>query len=280
MNKLRLCIKCFFIVLLSIILLGVAVISLFSLGERVAIGFERISPNYDKIDISQILSKPSLTDEDYDLIYRQTGLTRLGADSVIANTGINGVLEFQNALFDEYTVKDAKFAPFCHYYTVGKQLPMAPLQNGDIIVSSSTEFSFWSVGHCAMIIDSENGLTLEAIGIGSDSKLGYLSAILRRGNFIVLRPKLDKEKIDSIVSYASENMVGLKYDPTIGILSRKYVEDIKYTHCAHIFWYAFYEHGLDIDSNGGPVVTPKDISWSEHFDIVQVSGFDLDKLWD
>lgn len=280
MSKSRFYLRCFFIVLLCVLVLGVAVISLFALGERVALGFERFYPDYERADLSSVLEKESLSDEDYELIYLQTGLTRVGVDSTLDEQGVSGVLAIQDAFFGEHTVKEHKFAPFCHYYYINHQIPSAPLKEGDIIVSSSTEFSFWSVGHCAMVSDIENGRVIEAIGIGSASKHGYISSILKRGNFVVLRPKADAKAIEDIVAYTEENLIGIKYDPTVGILSRKHIDDIKYTHCAHIFWYAYYEHGIDIDSNGGPVVTPRDILFSEHFEIIQVAGFDPVSIWD
>ncbi len=268
------------IIFLCIVLIPTLTLSVFAIGEDVAIGFERFVPDYDRVDIVPVLEKSELSNEDYKLLYYQTGLSKSGLNDTLAERGIDGVLEFQDGVFGEYKVNDYKFAPFCHYYSINKKMPIVPVQNGDIIVSSSTEFSFWSVGHCAMVVDAENGVVVEAIGIGSESKYGTLSSILRRGNFIILRPTVEPKVLNKIIDYTTSNLIGIKYDPTIGILSRKYVEDIKYTHCAHIFWYAFYKHGIDIDSNGGPVVTPKDISHSEHFKLIQVSGFDHATLWD
>ena len=44
-------------------------------------------------------------------------------------------------------------------------------------------------------------------------------------------------------------------------------------------WYAFKHFGIDIDSNGGAVVLPKDIANSDELELVQNFGFDPDKLW-
>ncbi len=265
---------------LSIILFLCLVLSFFVIGEKVQLGFERYTPDYDRVDISSILAKDELSAEDYSLIYAQTGLSKIGTDSMLENGDITKIFAIQESFFTEYECRDDNFAPFCHYYSLKGKVPLAPLQNGDIIVSSSTEFSWWRLGHCAMVVDAENGITVEAIGVGDDSTYGYVSALSRRGDFIILRPKLEKEQIDEIVSYVCDELIGIKYDPTIGVLSRKYPEEIEITQCAHIFWYAFYKHGVDIDSNGGSVVTPRDISLSEHFDIVQVSGFNPSAPWD
>ena len=255
------------------------VLLFFVIGENYASEFERVTPSYDKVDLNPILAKDTLSDEDYATVYAQTGLTRIGYEDMLKEYGKDGILELQEAFFKEYGIHSYNFAPFCYYHTVKGKMPMVPLKNGDIIVSSSTEFSWWSVGHCAMVVDAENGVIVEAIGVGDDSTYGYTSALSKRGDFIVLRPNIDEAALDKIVDYVNTELIGIPYDPTIGVLSRKYNEEIPYTQCAHIFWFAFFKHGFDIDSNGGSVVTPKDISNSKYFDIVQVSGFDLESLW-
>jgi hypothetical protein len=213
------------------------------------------------------------------IINNKTGLTRLGIDAMLDEGDITKIVEVQESFFKEYEYRDLNFAPFCHYYSLKGTVPIVPLQDGDIIISSSTEFSWWSIGHCAMVIDAKNGITVEAIGVGDDSTYGYVSALSRRPTLIVLRPKLEKEEISEIVEYVDNELLGITYDPTVGVLSRKYNEEIGATQCAHIFWYAFYKHGYDIDSNGGAVVTPKDIANSEYFEVVQVSGFNPQTLW-
>jgi hypothetical protein len=267
------------IISVSCVLFVALVLSFFWLGERKALGIDRYTPDYDKIDITPILSKDTLTDEDYALLYAQTGLTRLGIDAMLDEGDITKIVEVQESFFKEYEYRDLNFAPFCHYYSLKGTVPIVPLQDGDIIISSSTEFSWWSIGHCAMVVDAKNGITVEAIGVGDDSTYGYVSALSRRPTLIVLRPKLEKEEISKIVEYVDSELLGITYDPTVGVLSRKYNEEIGATQCAHIFWYAFYKHGYDIDSNGGAVVTPKDIANSEYFEVVQVSGFNPQTLW-
>lgn len=267
------------IVFVSCVLFVALVLSFFWLGERKALGIDRYTPDYDMVDIVPTLSKGTLTDEDYALLYAQTGLTKIGIDSMLDEGDITKIVDVQESFFKKYEFSDLNFAPFCHYYSLKGRIPLAPLQNGDIIISSSTEFSWWSVGHCAMVVDAEKGIVVEAIGVGDDSTYGYASALSRRPTLIVLRPKLEKEEVEKIVNYVDKELIGITYDPTVGVLSRKYDEEIKATQCAHVFWYAFYKHGYDIDSNGGAVVTPKDISNSEYFEVVQVSGFNPETLW-
>ena len=44
-------------------------------------------------------------------------------------------------------------------------------------------------------------------------------------------------------------------------------------------WQAYFNFGYDLDSNGGAIVVPKDIATSPLLEVVQVYGFDPDRLW-
>ena len=193
--------------------------------------------------------------------------------------GIEQILYIQKCFFKNYQIVDDNFAIFSHFYEIKGVYPLVPLKNGDIIVSGSTEFSWWNMGHCAMVTNAEEYEIIEINGYGDVSEETYVFSISKRGNYMILRPNIDQETLDQIVEYAKTELVDIPYDATIGVLSRKYDEQIRATQCAHIFWYAFYKFGYDIDSNGGTVVTPQDVSGSEYFDLVQVQGFDPYTLW-
>lgn len=252
----------------------------FWVGERVALGFERWVPQYEMVDISALLEKGELSSDDYRVLYEQTGLSKLAIDDMlILEDGKEQILNMQKCFFKDYEITDDNFAIFSHFYEVKGIYPLAPLKDGDIIISGSTEFSWWNMGHCAMVSSAEDSEIIEINGFGDYSAETYIFSIMKRGNFIVLRPKLDTETVAQIVEYTKSELLDLPYDATIGVLSRKYNEEISATQCAHIFWYAYYQFGYDIDSNGGTVVTPQNISNSQYFDIVQVQGFDPYALW-
>ncbi len=266
--------------IISLIVILSLVYPFFLIGEKVALGFERWSPDYEMKDISSLLEKGELSNEDYEILYYQTGLSNLAIDQMLlSEDGKEQILKMQTCFFRDYEIDDDNFAIFSHYYEIEGIYPIAPLQNGDIIVSSSTEFSWWTMGHCAMVVDAEKGIVVEVNGYGDTSSYASLNSIRSRGNFMVLRPNIDKKVVDAVVKYTTNNLLGIKYDATIGVLSRKYNDEIKYSQCAHIFWYAFYKFGYDIDSNGGTIVTPQNIANSQYFDVVQVSGFDPCKPW-
>ena len=50
------------------------------------------------------------------------------------------------------------------------------------------------------------------------------------------------------------------------------IDSVRGTQCAHLVWLAYAAYGYDIDSNGGLIVTPKDIAESELFEVVQIYG--------
>ena len=85
------------------------------------------------------------------------------------------------------------------------------------------------------------------------------------------------QKIEEIVDYAANNLVGIPYEGLAGLVTDK--NKIDKTQCAHIIWYAFKQFGIDLDCNGGLLVTPYDIANSECVELVQVFGFDKDRLW-
>ena len=277
--------RAFFITVIAVIILAVLVLSFFKIGFELN-EYERYTPDASAMlgeaEMRAILQKDELNEDDYDTLYYQTGLTQIGINSVLKNNGVDGVLEFQKSYFTSYGIEHDYFAPFCDYMSIDGESPsgkMVELQNGDIIISSSTVFSCWDVGHCAFVIDAENGRVLEAVGIGRNSTTNYAVYLRNRPDYIVLRPNIDKETLDQVVEYAKENLIDIPYDPTVGVLTRKYDTEIPLTQCAHIIWYAFMQFGYDIDSTGGFVVSPKNIVHSQYLDIVQVFGFDPDKLW-
>ena len=69
-------------------------------------------PDYAKEDLSLILGKEELTDEDYELIYRQTGLTRLGVDGLLDANDVGQILRIQDFFFKKQEVIIDRFNPY------------------------------------------------------------------------------------------------------------------------------------------------------------------------
>ena len=244
------------------------------------------TPDYEKIDISALIEKPALSDEEYELLYRQTGLTKLGIDDMRKDeAGRNKIKEIQNCLFENYDVTTRRFGTFTYTEELGakgkKQFAaIADLQDGDILVSSSMYVSWWRLGHAALVVDGEHNQILEAIKPGHKSEVGNVDVFFYRANFILLRPKVDEAIKKKAVAYAKENLIGIKYSLYTGFFSPKLEAQQSTSNCGHIVWRAYKEYGVDVDSNGGKLVLPKDIFQSKYMQVVQVFGLDLDKLWE
>ena len=243
-------------------------------------------PDYEKTDISELIEKSQLSQADYELLYRQTGLTKLGIDDMRSDeAGRNKIKEIQNSFFTDYTVTTRRFGTFTYTEELGtkgkKQYSvLANLRDGDIFVSSSMYVSWWRWGHAALVVDGANNQVLEAIKPGYKSEVGNANVFFYRANFILLRPKVDESVKKKVVDYAKENLLGVNYSLYTGYFSPKYETKQTTSNCGHIVWRAYKEYGVDIDSNGGRMVFPKDIFHSEYMQVVQVFGLDLDKLWE
>lgn len=236
-------------------------------------------PDYEMEDLSGVLEKTGLDDNDYDLLYRQTGLTALGIDRMLARgeEGKQRILEIQEDFFTEHEVKNDLFAPFICTDHLDEHVSYAFLEDGDIIVTSSTHLSGWRMGHSGLVTDAEEGSILQANAVGDTSRLGSMRDFSDRVNFMILSPKVDADTKAEVCKYAEENLIGKVYDPTAGVFSSK--NKVERTQCAHLVWYAYNAFGIDLDSNGGLVVTPKNIANSPLVEVVQVFGLDPAKLW-
>lgn len=236
---------------------------------------EYVKPAYGMCDISPILEKSDLSDADYSALYRQTGLTRQGIDRCRARgrEGIERIKSIQRSLFSDYTVVHNRFAPFCCCEETGRNAAYCYLENGDVLVSSSTHFSGCAMGHAGLVTDAARAEVLQANSYFSKSSFVSAASFTDRLNFMILSPLADKEVKDGAALYARKTLVNKSY----GICSGK--NGCDKTQCAHLVWYAYKQFGIDLDSDGGVFVTPKDIANSSDMRVVQAFGFDLDKLW-
>lgn len=276
--------------IIALIVCGVFVLSLaliaFSLQIAfwVADGIQCIQPTYEKIDLDKYLNKEAgtLTDEEYDILYRQTGLTKIGIDRALekGDAGKQRIKRIQNDFFYPHTVKNGQVAPYACTDYIETHIRNTYLEDGDIIVTSSTHISFVRIGHAGLVTDGKSERVLQANAYGTFSRIGTVNDFNDRVNFIILRPdpeKVSEETVQNAVNYAKTELVGIPYEGLAGLLTSK--DKIEKTQCAHIIWYAYKQFGIDLDSNGGLMVVPYDLAHSDYLQPVQVFGFDLDKLW-
>lgn len=231
------------------------------------------TPDYEKRDILSILLKEQRTKQDYDELFYQTGLSRVVIDEILGEGDIEDILEIQDDFFKSRERITTQFAPFTCAHTIDENIKTAPLKDGDIIVSPTTHFSFFLLGHSGLVTNAENGDLAASVGYDSTSYIEDVSEITNRTSFIILRPR-DSQKAQAATEYAKENLLDLPYSVSIGLTSKKFSDTPKATNCSHLAWYAYKAQGVDIDENGGPFVFPNDMILSDELEIVQVYGID------
>ncbi len=267
-------------VLLALLLIFVCFLGALELGVVVQKSVEiHWSPDYEKEDIEPLLYKKTRTGEDYEKIYRQTGLTKLGVEDMIEQGQYARILTIQEKYFTDYEKTRDNFVPFTYSEHLDGYGEFAPLQEGDILITDAIFCSWFRYGHAALVIDAQNGKVVDAVSIGARSGINYASQFKHYSKFLILRPKASKEVKQQVVKYAKENLVDLPYQMSVGILCAKDVENLLGTHCGHLVWYAYNKFGVDLDSTGGMIVTPQDFVHSPNVELVQTFGFDPDTLW-
>lgn len=250
-----------------------------------------ISPNYPKIDISSIVVQNELSDADYEVLFYQTGLGRASIDELRerSHDSTKRILLFQENFFKKIRFICERNSIISREESVVDEeghlingTLLAPLHNGDIIITKASHTYGWRQGHSAIVIDEAHGKTLEAVVVGTDSMIQDIGKWTNYPNFIVLRLKNAPRKLTkSIAQTAIDYLTGIPYRISAGVFSPKYSDQKKPsgTQCSHLIWLAYRYYDIDLDSDGGPIVTPKDIVNSNELEVVQVYGVDPGNIW-
>ncbi|WP_027398261.1 hypothetical protein [Anaerovorax odorimutans] len=245
-------------------------------------------PNYSKINLQKILQKEHFTDDDYKTLLMQTGLGENAVDKIIKTNSYNEL----NNIFNKYQSDFLKKPNHCirkiglvtyedkiinKEGNIIKAFEIPDIKNGDVVISKSTFSLGWRHGHAALVTNAEKGEIIEATVWGCPTKIKNISSWQSYSSFILLRPKKAIES-EEISKFALEKLKDIPYGIFTGI-PNKDPDCISKTQCAHLVWYCYYKFGYDIDSDGGWLVTPKDIARSKFFDIVQVYGVNPEEIW-
>ena len=153
---------------------------------------------------------------------------------------------------------------------------LAPLHDGDILVTFGTHTLGWRHGHAAIVVDAKQRLTLEALVLGEPACLQSADKWAAYPNFLLLRPRnMTPQERSAVAQWALTHLENVPYDPLVGLTSPKAPPDHSLPHatqCAHLVWSAYHHFGWDLDANGGPVVTPRDLTLSDQLEIIQRYG--------
>lgn len=254
------------------------------------------SPEYTPIDLEFILQKATLEEEDYEIIFSQTGLARAGVDELFEDGRQEELLYLQQRFYEPIEYECSHINVICYSErlavseTDGQQIAgdfLPTVHTGDILITFSSHILGWRSGHAGIVVDGEKGLVLEAITLGYNSEICNLEHWREYPCFALLRLKDGtEEETEKIAAYAEENLTDIPYNLACFTdrrqttkLSRQQTEmaqeeaaDISGTQCAHLVWTAFYHFGYDLDGDGGLVVTPADLFESDLLEVVQVYG--------
>lgn len=278
-------------VFLAILLFLFATVTFFLVASLTVDGSARVLPSYAREDLAPLLAKPreERTEEDYALLARQTGVL---PREVLEGLSNEEILAFQSALFFRGEVRHDSVAFTTPHDTLwdpetGNAVvaPIVDLQPGDILVSSTCHTFGWRHGHAALYLSGGRLLQSFTLGYNSEATSASLANCVpwfqKAANFIVLRPKgCDEAARKAIADNAEQSLTDVPYSLTVGLFSPKdQGQTPAGTNCSHLVWQAYKNAGYDLDSDGGPVCTCRDIANSPLLEVVQYYGFDPAKGW-
>ena len=194
-------------------------------------------PDYEKEYIRELLYKEELTDDDYRTIYRQTGLTKLGVRGFLDANHPMKILAIQDDFFADNQYEFRLFAPFTGYFrqTFGPT-GYAALEDGDILYSPSTFFSFLRLGHSSIVVDADMRRIAQSSGYGSSVEYIPAANFFVRPAYAVLRPNATAELRAEVADYVYYELSEAVYDFFGGYLGAKFPETLERTQCAHMIW--------------------------------------------
>ena len=243
-------------------------------------------PDYGRIDLSSILAQDTLDQGDYQVLYTQTGLGKVAIDDLRAQgqAGVDQILATQAAFFEPpgegscsplgITTREHRFWDEDGHMLLAA--PLAPLKEGDIILSFSTHTAGWTHGHAGLVIDPERGTTLESVVLGSPSGRMGVDHWRSYTTMMVIRPKADDATRHRVVELAEEYLDDIPYSLLSGVFGDKFqpLDGPHNAQCGYLPWYAWMAVGIDLDGDGGRVVAPPDLAMSDRVEIVQIYGID------
>lgn len=233
------------------------------------------TPDYEKKDISQMVRREHISDDDYMHIFEQTGISPAAAKELIAEGEYEVIEDLHELYFKKPVIKKEYIAyPVTAEERNETQItPLVNLKKGDVLISFNTHTLDWRHGHCGLVLDDKGRILLEHMSIGRTSCTTSAKNWGGYPGFVVLRYP-DENVAAKAADYAKEHLVDVDYSIFAGIIKKDKSDEAKpeSSHCSHIVWQAYKAVGVDIDKNGGPIVTPCDVAMSKELSVVQIYG--------
>ena len=227
------------------------------------------------------VEKVTLTEEtDYSTFFQQTGLGKSAVDTLVQNGEWKKVESIQDAFLKK---DDIECKAVLGWFTRSDRIdenqsaPLVDLYPGDILLSFSTHSLGWRHGHVGLVVDEEH--VLECTSWGKESRIVKSKHWRKYSNYAVLRVRdSTADEQQQVAKYAKTYLQGVPYHLSAGFLGTKAPETTTAyfgLQCAYLVWYAWQTLGYDLDSDGGRLVTAKDIWESDLLEIIQVYGMEL-----
>lgn len=292
-RRLRICLLCCVILLLLLLL-----------WKESARKTARWVPSYDKVSLEVVDTVADLSQEELDFIFAQTGLTAVGLSRLEEAGRLRELSQFQTSFFlpavemkpEEAIAMETPWEvlPIETFQNSiisweesvlsseglrGAYLPIVPVEEGDILLTSNSRCFGWRQGHSALVVTEDT--VLESLVLGMNSKLQDISKWQGFPAVMVLRPK-DSSLGEVAVEYAMDYLLDVPYTLTVGLFSPRYTSlgyMVEGTHCAHLIWQTYAWLGLNLDSNGGVFTAPSNLSKSTDLELVQIWGINPEKMW-
>lgn len=242
-------------------------------------------PSIEKVDLTPLLEQSSFSQDDYLLLFQQTGLTQPIIDELKETDDFKeSILRFQANYLKSLDVQKTNMNPLtridqafdAHGNTI-KAFELAPYHNGYIFLTKSTYTANWRHGHAGLVVDEKRGKVLESLEPGTVSMEQDASKWEYYPTFKMMRLKDTPQSfLDEVANYASTHLMGIPYH----ILTMKSaVDTFKTTHCSFIVWQAFKAFDIDLDATGGIFVSPQDLAKSPYLETLQIFGFHPERDW-
>lgn len=238
-------------------------------------------PSYKQVRIDEILEKADFTDEDFNFIFKQTGVSPLASKELIDGCRQDDLTKLNSLIFSKPVVKKQYiFFPLTvEERNIHQKTPLAPLKDGDILITFNTHTLDWRHGHAAIVTDADLGEILEHKSIGNVSDLTNIRTWQTYPAFLILRHPNEK-LAEKAASFAKKTLVGIEYNLFSGFIKKDKSDETtpSGSHCSHIVWQAYKAAGVDIDFDGGIIVTPADIASCDKLRLVQIYGINPSKF--
>lgn len=258
-------------ILLSVVFAVVIVMGIVYVLQRYAAHSDKpFTPEYDRVELSDTT--------DYETIFLQTGLGKPAAEKLIHENRFDEILKAQDLFFKN---DEIECYPLMWWLTREDRLSnelitFYDLQPGDILVTLSTHSFGWRHGHAAIVLNDLE--TVESIMLGCDSSKENIYYWQDYSNFALLRVKnKTEEERAAVADFSLSKLIGKPYSIFSGFKGKK-APDIDSNNltlqCSYLAWYAWNSFGVDLDSDGGRLVTTYDILHSDKVEIVQLYGLD------